>query len=57
MEKLLTVTELAEALRVPKQTVYLWNSQGTGPAMTKVGRHCRYAPAAVRAWLATNTNA
>lgn len=55
MEKLLTVSELAEMCGVPTQTVYRWNTYGTGPAVIKLGKHARYQPATVAAWLAAKT--
>ncbi len=42
---------LAEYLGVPVKTVYRWNYTGTGPKFSKVGRHVRYQPEDVRAWL------
>ena len=51
MEQLHTPEGLAALLGVPKATVYQWNSKGTGPARTKVGRHVRYRQVDVDAWL------
>lgn len=53
MQRLLTVTELADLVGVPRQTVYTWASRGGGPIPIKVGRHLRYRPADVEAWLAS----
>ena len=51
MEQLHTPEALAALLGVPKATVYQWNSKGTGPAPTRVGRHVRYRQVDVDAWL------
>ncbi|MEU1892764.1 helix-turn-helix transcriptional regulator [Streptomyces pristinaespiralis] len=44
--------DLARYLSVPVKTVYSWNYQGTGPKYSRVGRHVRYRPDDVDAWLA-----
>jgi excisionase family DNA binding protein len=49
--KLLTVQEAAEHLGVPVQTMYAWRASGKGPAAVKVGRHLRYRPESLAAWL------
>ncbi len=53
LDRLLSVTQLAELLGVPVPTLYKWRSQGQGPASLKVGRYVRYRPADVQAWLDT----
>jgi excisionase family DNA binding protein len=52
MERLLSVDEVAEFLGIPVATLYQWRHKGAGPEAYRVGRHLRYEPAAVRAWLA-----
>lgn len=42
---------LSRYVDVPLQTVYGWNSKGTGPRRSRVGRHVRYRLADVDAWL------
>jgi len=42
---------LAQMLDVPVQTVYTWRSRGGGPPAYRVGRHLRYRPEDVDAWL------
>jgi hypothetical protein len=37
-------------LRVPKQTLAVWASKGTGPRFAKFGRHVRYRLTDVTAW-------
>lgn len=51
--KLWTVEGLAEYLGVPVQTIYRWNSRGQGPPYVRLGKHARYRPADVDAWLDT----
>lgn len=48
---MLTVDELVAYLQVPKETVYRWNTRGTGPRPIRVGRHVRYRWADVEQWL------
>lgn len=49
-ERHLTPKDLAERLGVPIQTLYKWNSAGTGPRYMSIGRHVRYRLADVVAW-------
>lgn len=49
----LTIVELAERERVPIETVYGWNKNGTGPPRMKIGRYVRYRLADVLAWEAS----
>lgn len=51
MERLLSVDEVAEFLGIPVATLYQWRHKGAGPDAYRVGRHLRYEPATVRAWL------
>lgn len=51
VERLWTVEELSVFLGVPVATLYQWRYRRTGPPACRVGRHLRYDPAAVRAWL------
>jgi excisionase family DNA binding protein len=53
-EPMLTVTQLADELGVPVQTIYTWNSRGTGPKYVKVGRHVRFRRSDVDAWTRAN---
>src|SRR5882724_5566661 len=50
-DRLWSSTELAEYLGVPPRTTDNWASSGIGPRYFKVGRHRRYHPGDVRAWL------
>ena len=49
--QLLSVPELAKLLQVPVATIYRWRYRGEGPEPIRVGRHLRYDPADVAAWL------
>ncbi len=49
--RLWTVQEVADFLGVPVGTLYQWRHRRTGPSAYKVGRHLRYDPETVRAWL------
>ena len=49
--RLWTAQDVAEYLGVPLTTLYQWRYLGTGPAAYRVGRHLRYEPTAVQAWL------
>jgi len=51
----LSPEDLAAELGVPLKSIYVWNHKGTGPAVTKLGRHVRYSRKAVDEWLADRT--
>jgi excisionase family DNA binding protein len=46
-----TVAEVAAYLRLPVETLYAWRKRGYGPPAARLGRHLRYDPADVRAWV------
>ncbi len=50
-EKLWGPQEVADYCDVPVATVYTWNHKGTGPRFVHLGRHVRYRPADVEAWI------
>ena len=50
-ERLWTLAETAEFLAIPVSTLYKLNHKRTGPRFFRVGRHCRYDPRDVVAWL------
>jgi predicted DNA-binding transcriptional regulator AlpA len=52
IEPLWTVEDVSAFLGVPVATLYQWRYRRTGPRASRVGRHLRYDPADVRAWLA-----
>ena len=51
VEPLWTVEDVSTFLGVPIATLYQWRYRRTGPRAIRVGRHLRYDPAEVRAWL------
>jgi excisionase family DNA binding protein len=46
-----TVRDVADYLRVPVQTLYSWRHTGYGPRSRRIGKHLRYRPDEVVAWL------
>ena len=50
-ERLWTVRDVSDFLGIPVSTLHQWRYLGTGPAAYRVGKHLRYNPATVRAWL------
>ncbi|MEU6504319.1 helix-turn-helix domain-containing protein [Streptomyces californicus] len=52
-DRYLTPLDLADLLGVPVETVCQWRRKDTGPRGFRVGRHLRYDPEDVRAWVAT----
>jgi predicted DNA-binding transcriptional regulator AlpA len=45
------IAQVSAYLRVPVQTLYYWRKKRQGPPASRVGRHLRYDPAQVRAWV------
>jgi predicted DNA-binding transcriptional regulator AlpA len=52
-ERLWTIHEASQFLSVPVNTLYQWRVTGDGPRAFKLGKHFRYDPADIRAWLET----
>jgi predicted DNA-binding transcriptional regulator AlpA len=50
-ERLWAPDDVAAFLGVPVATLHQWRYLRTGPRAFKVGRHLRYDPADVAAWL------
>ena len=50
-KSLWSIQDAATYLRVPVGTLYQWRHRGIGPRAFKVGRHLRYDPSDIRAWL------
>ncbi|MQA05015.1 MAG: helix-turn-helix domain-containing protein [Streptosporangiales bacterium] len=50
-EGLWTPDDLSSYLDIPKETLYRWRYLGIGPVAVRIGKHLRYDPADVRAWL------
>ncbi|MEU3068164.1 helix-turn-helix domain-containing protein [Streptomyces sp. NPDC006906] len=49
--------EITALLTVPLETVYAWRKERTGPPGFRVGKHLRYDPGAVHAWINALTEA
>lgn len=56
-DRYLTPEDLTTLLSVPLETVYAWRKKRTGPPGFRIGKHLRYDPAAVHAWINTLTEA
>jgi excisionase family DNA binding protein len=50
-DALLSPEEVAAFLSIPVKTLYQWRYKGVGPWGQRIGRHLRYRPADVEAWL------
>ncbi|MFC9610410.1 helix-turn-helix domain-containing protein [Streptomyces sp. NPDC056938] len=50
-DRYLTPDDIAEMFEVPKETVYQWRKKRTGPPGFRIGKHIRYDPADVRAYV------
>lgn len=53
--KWLTLTEVADELRVHPVTLRVWIGTGDAPPATKVGRSWRFSRVALDAWLTKQT--
>jgi excisionase family DNA binding protein len=51
VEPLLGPEDVSEILKVSQATLRHWRAAGGGPGYIRVGRHIRYRPSAVEAWL------
>ena len=51
VDRLWNITEVGRFLDVPVATIYQWRVRGEGPPATKMGKHLRYEPQVVRAWV------
>ncbi|MEV5282019.1 helix-turn-helix domain-containing protein [Streptomyces sp. NPDC052811] len=56
-DRYLTPLDIAQLFDVPLETVYAWRKKRTGPPGFPVGRHVRYDPADVRAYVLDLKNA
>ncbi|MEV0009816.1 helix-turn-helix domain-containing protein [Streptomyces sp. NPDC047973] len=50
-DRYLTPEDIASLMSVPLETVYAWRRKRTGPPGFRVGKHVRYDPAEVRAYV------
>ncbi|TXS76566.1 DNA-binding protein [Streptomyces sp. me109] len=56
-DRYLTPDDIAEMFEVPKETVYQWRRKRTGPPGFRIGKHLRYDPTDVRAYVAQRKSA
>ena len=49
--------DVASFTKIPKRTLDQWAYRGIGPDFIKIGRHRRYRPEVVDAWLDAQTRA
>ncbi|OXY97810.1 helix-turn-helix domain-containing protein [Streptomyces sp. 2R] len=56
-DRYLTPEDIAALLSVPLETVYAWRKKRTGPPGFRIGKHLRYDPTAVHAWINTLSTA
>ncbi|MER5468070.1 helix-turn-helix domain-containing protein [Streptomyces sp. NPDC002685] len=55
-DRYLTPEDLVTMFSLPSvETVYQWRRKRIGPNGFRVGKHLRYDPAAVKAWVAERT--
>lgn len=50
-DRLLTPDEVSQYLGVPVATLYRWRYRGEGPRAVRIGRHLRYQPESVAAFV------
>jgi predicted DNA-binding transcriptional regulator AlpA len=51
-DRLWSINDVSAFLGIPVGTLYQWRYRRIGPRASRVGRHLRYDPAEVRAWVA-----
>ncbi|WP_328538286.1 helix-turn-helix domain-containing protein [Streptomyces sp. NBC_00344] len=50
-DRYLTPDDIAEIFGVPRETVYQWRKKHTGPPGFRIGKHLRYDPDDVSAYV------
>jgi excisionase family DNA binding protein len=55
-DRYLTPDDIAEMFEVPKETVYQWRKKRIGPPGFRIGKHLRYDPADVHAYVTQRKN-
>ncbi|GAA1974550.1 helix-turn-helix domain-containing protein [Amycolatopsis minnesotensis] len=50
-EQLWTPEDLSDFLRIPEKTLRDWRFKGYGPQWVRMGKHVRYVPKDVMAWV------
>ena len=53
----LLVDEVAALLRTPKNTLYAWRKNGTGPPASRIGRRLLYPRDELLAWVERQSSA
>ncbi|MFI2757400.1 helix-turn-helix domain-containing protein [Streptomyces echinatus] len=56
-DRYLTPDDIADMFGVPLETVYQWRRKRTGPPGFRIGKHLRYDPADVRAYVTNRKGA
>lgn len=51
-DRLWTIDDVSAFLGVPVQTLYQWRHRREGPPCMRLGKHLRFDPDQVRAWVA-----
>ena len=51
------ITQVAQYLAVPVETLYQWRKHDYGPRAARIGRHLRYDPDGVREFFRTQQQA
>jgi excisionase family DNA binding protein len=51
-DRLWTIDDVSAVLGVPVQTLYPWRHRHEGPPCMRLGKHLRFDPDQVRAWVA-----
>lgn len=52
-DRLWTIDDVSAFLGVPVQTLYQWRHRSEGPPCVRLGKHLRFDPSQVRAWVAS----
>lgn len=50
-DQLWSITDLSRYLQVPVESIRKWRARGGGPPAYMIGKHLRFDPAEVSAWL------
>jgi predicted DNA-binding transcriptional regulator AlpA len=56
-DRYLTPDDIADMFGVPLETVYQWRRKRTGPPGFRIGKHLRYDPVDVRAYVSQRKSA
>ncbi|KUN70197.1 DNA-binding protein [Streptomyces canus] len=56
-DRYLNPDDVAEIFDVPKETLYQWRKKRVGPPSFRIGKHVRYDPADVLAYVTSRKNA